>query len=63
MPSIHAFALSELGSVLHTGRRTEEGPRAMTDAISLYEAKGDRTSAARAQRLLRTMDDGAPFSG
>ena len=56
MPSLHAFALAELGAVLHLAQRADEAREALSEAISIYTAKGDVISAARAQDLLASME-------
>jgi hypothetical protein len=47
MPSLQAFALAELGAVLHLADRADEARAAMSEAIAIFEAKGDIVSGAR----------------
>jgi class 3 adenylate cyclase/tetratricopeptide (TPR) repeat protein len=47
-PALHADVLSELAEVLALSGREREARVAIDEAIALYQAKGDRVSAARA---------------
>ena len=47
-PQLQADALSELATVLVLAGRVEEARRTIDTAITIYQAKGDIVSAARA---------------
>jgi class 3 adenylate cyclase/tetratricopeptide (TPR) repeat protein len=51
-PMLQADALSDLAEVLHIATRRAEADQAMREAMVLYEAKGNRVAAARADRWL-----------
>jgi tetratricopeptide (TPR) repeat protein len=53
--SIRASSLSDLATVLSLAKRPEEARRALGDAIAVYAAKGDVSSAARAEKFLATI--------
>jgi tetratricopeptide (TPR) repeat protein len=51
VPALQADALTELGCALYLRGRADEARRHFDEAITLYAAKGDVVSLARAQRL------------
>jgi ATP/maltotriose-dependent transcriptional regulator MalT len=52
-PMLQADALSELASVMRIAGRPADEQAAITEAIALYEAKGNRQAAARAAACVR----------
>jgi hypothetical protein len=52
VPGLHAWALSDLASVLLLAQRTEEAKLVLDEAVQIYAEKGDVVSAERA-RVLR----------
>jgi hypothetical protein len=51
VPALEADALTELGCALQLRGRAGEAQRHFDEAITLYAAKGDVVSLARARRL------------
>jgi class 3 adenylate cyclase/tetratricopeptide (TPR) repeat protein len=49
---VHANAVLDLGEVLALAGKPDEAAAAVAEAVDLFEAKGDRTSAARAAGIL-----------
>ncbi len=49
-PVLQADTLCDLAEVLRLSGRADEAAQALTEAISLYTAKGDKASASRAGR-------------
>ena len=54
-PTLQAFALTELASVLERAGRLEEARKSVMNSIAIYAAKGDVASAARVGRSLARM--------
>jgi len=55
MPGLHGLALVELATVLQLAGQVEEACAAVSEAIGVYEAKGDVVSTARSKELLARM--------
>jgi tetratricopeptide (TPR) repeat protein len=58
--SLAGDAYLDLATVLTQGGRSEEAERAFNTALDLYGGKGNRTAAARAERLLERLE-ASPF--
>jgi tetratricopeptide (TPR) repeat protein len=54
--SLAGDAYLDLATVLTRGGRSEEAERAVKAALDLYGQKGNRAAAARAERLLESLD-------
>jgi tetratricopeptide (TPR) repeat protein len=55
-PSLRGASLVDLSTVLIQAGRSDEARQALGEAIAVYAAKGDRSSVARAEKLLAQIE-------
>ena len=51
-PALRGASLADLATVLLHAKRPDEARQALAEALAIYVAKGDVSSAARAEKLL-----------